>query len=173
MKIKKVFTLALVSMLLFTACSKNSDSGHGSTTDTDKLKAATTATYPVGTKVILKTDHMDGMSDAKGTVSGVYDTTVYAVDYTDADTGKEVKNHKWVIQEELKDSEGKTYNVGDEVSLNTGHMSGMGGEGQKATITEVVNGPVYMVDYTPTTGGSLVKNHQWVIESELEADKGD
>lgn len=172
MKSKKLIalTIALVTMLVFTACSKNSDSGHGSMTDTKNLKEATNATYPIGTKVILKTDHMEGMLDAKGTVSGVYDTTVYAVDYTDSNTGKEVKNHKWVIHEELKDSEGKTYKVGDEVSLNNGHMSGMGGEGQKATISEVVNGPVYMVDYTPTTGGPVEKNHQWVVESELEAE---
>ena len=26
---------------------------------------------------------------------------------------------------------------------------------------------VYMVDYTPTSGGEIMKNHKWVTESEL------
>lgn len=173
MKRNYLLILTLIPILLFAACSKSSDmnSDQGSATSVDDLKTAGNPAYPVGTKVILKTDHMEGMLDAKGTVSGVYDTTVYSVDYTDTDTGKEVKNHKWVIHEELKDSDGKTYKVGDQVTLNKSHMSGMGGEGQSATITEVVNGPVYMVDYTPTNGDAEVKNHQWVVESELEADK--
>lgn len=145
---------------------------HGqSMTSVDNLKKAENAKYPVGSNVVLITDHMKGMKGAQGTVSGVYDTTVYSVDYTPADGGKEVKNHKWVIKEEFENSEDKTYAVGDEVTLKNGHMSSMGGKGVKAKIVQVVQGPVYMVDYKPTDGSKEVKNHQWVVENELELAK--
>lgn len=156
--------------LILGACSTSDKSVHESTTSTDKLTKAESPKYEVGTKVIINTDHMEGMDGAEGTVSGVYDTTIYSVNYKSSD-GEEVKNHKWVIKEELEDSKRKDYVVGDEVILKNGHMSGMGGEGMKAQIVEVVQGPVYMVDYKPTNGEKEVKNHQWVVESELKADK--
>ncbi|NRS19318.1 DUF1541 domain-containing protein [Brevibacillus sp. HB1.2] len=28
---------------------------------------------------------------------------------------------------------------------------------------------VYMLDYTPTTGGEVMKNHKWFVGSELSA----
>lgn len=169
---KKILMGAVTLILALTlgACSTSNKSAHESTTSTNKLTKAENPKYEVGTKVIIDTDHMEGMNGAEGSVSGVYDTTIYAVNYKSSD-GEEVKNHKWVIKEELEDSEGKSYAVGDEVTLKNGHMSGMGGEGMKAEIVEVVQGPVYMVDYKPTNGEKEVKNHQWVVESELKADK--
>lgn len=44
-------------------------------------------------------------------------------------------------------------------------MNGM--KGAKAEIDSVEKSTVYMVDYTPTTGGEVVENHKWVTESEL------
>ncbi len=39
--------------------------------------------------------------------------------------------------------------------------------GAKASIDSAEQTTVYMVDYTPTTGGEVVKNHKWVTESEI------
>ncbi len=168
--LKKIIFLASLTLLLFTtACSSSGMSGgHESTTEVKNLKVYDSPLYPVGSKIILNTDHMEGMMEAKGTVSGAYDTTLYAVDYTSGETGEEVKDHKWIIREEIKDSQDKNYSIGDKVTLMTGHMSSMGGEGVTATITQVVQGPAYMVNYTPTNGEKEVKDHQWVSESELK-----
>lgn len=130
------------------------------------LETATSPTYPVGTKVTITATHMDGMEGATGTVVGAYTTTVYAVDYTPTTGGAEVTDHKWVIQQEIKDAGSQDYAVGDEVTPTADHMEGM--DGAKATIAEVSHETVYMVDYTPTTGGAEVKNHKWVVESELQ-----
>lgn len=130
------------------------------------LETATSPTYPVGTKVTITATHMDGMEGATGTVVGAYTTTVYAVDYTPTTGGAEVKDHKWVIQQEIKDAGSQDYAVGDEVTLTADHMEGM--DGASATIAEVTHETVYMVDYTPATGGTEVTNHKWVVESELQ-----
>lgn len=137
-------------------------------TPVDQLTPAESPKYPVGTQVVIDTDHMPGMQGAKGVVSGAFDTTVYAVDYTAAD-GTAVVNHRWVIAEEIENSAGKTFAVGDTVTLGMGHMESLGGAGLSAVIVQVVEGPVYMVDYDPTDGGARVVNHQWVSESELKS----
>lgn len=130
------------------------------------LKEATDPTYPVGTKVHITATHMDGMEGATGTVVGAYSTTVYAVDYTPTTGGAEVKDHKWVIRQEIEGADSEDYAVGDKVTLTADHMEGM--DGASATIAEVTHETVYMIDYTPTTGGAEVTNHKWVVESELE-----
>lgn len=59
--------------------------------------------YPVGTEVVLSADHMPGMGGAKATIVGAFDDTfTYAISYTPTDGGDPVKNHKWVVQEELE-----------------------------------------------------------------------
>ncbi|NEU31326.1 YdhK family protein [bacterium LRH843] len=131
------------------------------------LKEAKNPTYKVGSQVIVKADHMKGMYDAKATIVGAYDTIAYAVTYTPTTGGPVVKNHKWVIQEEIKSADTKTFKPGTEVTLEANHMEGM--MGAKATINSAVHTTVYMIDYIPTTGGPMVKNHKWVIESELSA----
>ena len=55
----------------------------------------------------------------------------------------------------------------DQVILLPGHISGMGGEGARAEIVEVMAGVAYMVDFTPTDGSEPIFNHQWVSEEEL------
>ena len=40
-------------------------------------------------------------------------------------------------------------------------------EGTTAKIDSAEETTVYMVDFTPMNGGEEVKNHKWVIESEL------
>jgi hypothetical protein len=92
-----------------------------SMTPVEDLTVAEDPMYPVGAEVVIIADHMPGMMGAKGVVSGAFDTTLYAVDYTTAD-GKDVINHRWVISEEIEGSEGMTFAVGDTVTLGRGHM---------------------------------------------------
>src|SRR5690625_350256 len=134
----------------------------------DDLKEAANPTYEVGSKAIIETDHMEGMKDAEATIVGAYDTTAYVISYTPTTGGDRVEDHKWVIQEEIKDVENETLDSGTEVTIEADHMKGM--EGATAEIESSEKTTVYMIDYTPTTGGEEVKNHKWVTDSELSAE---
>ncbi|MDN4525515.1 YdhK family protein [Fictibacillus fluitans] len=131
-----------------------------------ELKKAENPKYEVGSQAIIKANHMKGMNGAKAKIVGAFDTTAYVVTYTPTTGGKPVKNHKWVIQEEIQDAGNKELKQGDKVKLNADHMKGM--KGASAVIESSEKTTVYMVDYTPTTGGEKVKNHKWVTESELQ-----
>ena len=188
MKIKKFVTgiLMLILVLMLSAWTSNSNqyiSDKNMNTDHKKikmgdihsgssevpkgLKEAKNPTYKVGSQVFVKADHMKGMYGAKATIVGAYDTIAYAVTYTPTTGGPIVKNHKWVIQEEIKNAGPKTLKPETEVILEAKHMEGM--MGAKGTINSAVHTTVYMINYIPTTGGPMVKNHKWVIESELSA----
>lgn len=56
-----------------------------------------------GTQVTIDADHMEGMKGATGIIDSAEQTTVYMIDYTPEDGGEEVKNHKWVTEDELSD----------------------------------------------------------------------
>lgn len=131
------------------------------------LKVAQNPTFKVGSKVNLDTDHMEGMKGAEATIVGAYDTTAYVVSYEPTTGGERVENHKWVIQEEIKDAGEEVLASGTKVTIEADHMEGM--KGATAEIESSEQTTVYMVDYTPTTGGDEVKNHKWVTESELTA----
>lgn len=129
------------------------------------LKEAKNPKYEVGSKAIINANHMEGMKGAEATIVGAYDTYVYKVTYTPTTGGEKVTDHKWVIQEELQDANEKPLKPGAKVVLNADHMEGM--KDAEATIDSVVKTTIYMVDFTPTTGGDKVTNHQWLTESEL------
>jgi hypothetical protein len=131
------------------------------------LKVAENPTFKVGSQAIVKANHMEGMSGAKATIVGAYDTTAYVVSYKPTTGGEMVKNHKWVIQEEIKNGGKETLKPGTEVTIEADHMKGM--MGATGSIDSAEKTTVYMIDYTPTTGGEMVKNHKWVTESELTA----
>jgi hypothetical protein len=131
------------------------------------LKEAKNPTYPVGSQVIINAGHMPGMKGATATIVGAYDTIAYVLSYTPTTGGPKVTNHEWVIQEEIKNASDKPYKQGAKVVLQADHMPGM--NGATATIDSALHTTVYMVDYTPTTGGQPVTNHKWVTESELSA----
>ncbi|WP_026694444.1 YdhK family protein [Peribacillus kribbensis] len=131
------------------------------------LKKAVNPAYKPGSRVLVKADHMEGMKGSEATVSGAFDTTVYSVTYTPTTGGDPVKNHKWVIHEEIKGAGKEPFKSGDKVTLMADHMEGM--KGAEAEIDTAQKTTVYMIDYTPTTGGKKVKNHKWVIERELSA----
>lgn len=129
------------------------------------LKKAEAPTYEVGSKAVINADHMEGMNGAEATIAGAYDTTVYTVSYTPTTGGEPVENHKWVIHEELQDAGEAPLEPGTEVTINADHMKGM--NGAKATIDSAEETTVYMVNFTPITGGKEVNNHKWITESEL------
>ncbi len=137
----------------------------GSAEVPEGLQKSEDPTYPVGSTAIIEADHMKGMEGAEATIVGAYDTTAYVVTYTPEDGGEPVENHKWVIHEELEDPDEAPLPSGTEVTLMASHMEGM--EGAIATIESATETTVYMINYTPTTGGEKVTNHKWVTEDEL------
>ncbi|ASK61341.1 hypothetical protein CFK37_03710 [Virgibacillus phasianinus] len=156
---------------------KNSDSGEGmdgmdmehsgSGEVPEGLAVAENPKYEVGSQATLTTDHMPGMKDADATIVGAYDTTAYVISYTPTTGGERVKNHKWVIQEEIKGAGEEPIEPGTEVTITASHMKGM--DGATATIDSAKQTTVYMIDYMPTNGGEKVTNHKWVTGSELAA----
>lgn len=131
------------------------------------LQTAQHPQFPVGTTVIMNMDHMKGMKGAEATITGAYDTTVYSVSYTPVTGGEPVKDHKWVIHEEIQNAGQSPLKPGSKIILNADHMPGM--QGAQATIDSAQQTTVYMVDYMPTTDGEPVKNHKWVTGDELSA----
>lgn len=178
---KYIALLGVTAMITLSACGTNSNLGtpstdnsqgsntemnHSSSGDVPKgLQQADNPTYQIGEQAIINTNHMEGMDGATATIVGAYETTAYAVTYTPTTGGSKVTNHKWVIHEEIKNASEQPYQLGDEVVLEADHMAGM--KGASATIDSVEQTIVYMVDFTPTTGGDSVKNHKWVTENEL------
>ncbi|MBE1539007.1 MULTISPECIES: YdhK family protein [Micrococcus] len=175
--------------LVFTGCSTgggqdqgtpsttSQHEGHGSSSDSggmehpmdggpapEGIETAASPTYPVGTEVTLTADHMEGMDGANATIAGAYDTYTYAVDFTPSAGGEPVKDHKWVVQQEIKDAGDERLTDGTEVTLEAEHMEGM--KGAKATIASSTEETVYMVDYE--SDGMTMTNHKWVVESELK-----
>lgn len=127
------------------------------------MKPASDPKFPVGSSVVLTADHMPGMKGARATVVGAYATFTYAVDYTPTTGGAMVKDHKWVVQEEIKDAGTKRLPIGTHVTLTADHMSGM--KGASATIAGATSQTVYVVDFD--ANGQTIKNHKWVVEGEM------
>ncbi|MFO6449332.1 YdhK family protein [Corynebacterium amycolatum] len=125
--------------------------------------AADNAKFPVGSEVQVLADHMPGMKGAEGKVVGVFNTTTYSVSYTPTDGSEPVKDHRWVVQEELENPGEAPLADGSEITINAEHMAGM--KGAKGTVDYSTQEPVYMVDIDDD--GMTMKNHKWVTESEL------
>ncbi|SDS30861.1 Protein of unknown function [Brevibacterium sandarakinum] len=128
------------------------------------IKEASDPTYSVGEEVTLTADHMPGMNGAKATISGAFDTTTYSVSYTPTDGGDPVKDHKWVVHEELDNPDRAPLADGTEVVLNADHMPGM--KGAEASIDSSTEETVYMVDVD--TDDMTMTNHKWVVEGEVQ-----
>ncbi|MGC5049543.1 DUF1541 domain-containing protein [Micrococcus porci] len=123
--------------------------------------------YKVGEQVTLTADHMPGMKGATATIAGAYDTTAYSVDYTPTDGGAKVTDHKWVVQEEVKDAGDDDLEDGAAITIEADHMPGM--KGAQGAVHSSTDESVYMVDYT--VDGMTMKNHKWVVESEIQPAK--
>lgn len=122
--------------------------------------------FPVGSKVKIIADHIDGLKNAEGTIVGAYDTTAYEVSYVPATGGEKVNNYKWLVSEELDGVSGEPMGSGREILIATDRVEGM--KGATAVVESASEGPVYMVDIITTTGEEL-KNYKWLTESELVA----
>ena len=128
------------------------------------IEKAASPKYPVGTEVTLTADHMESMDGANATIVGAFDTYTYAVNFTPTTGGDPIKDHKWVVQEEIKDAGDQRLADGTEVTLEAEHMEGM--KGAQATIASSTDETVYMVDYE--SDGMTMTNHKWVVESEIK-----
>src|SRR5699024_10365670 len=91
------------------------------------IEKAASPKYPAGTEVTLTAEHMEGMDGANATIAGAFDTYTYAVNFTPTTGGNPVKDHKWVVQEEIKDAADQRLADGTEVTLEAEHMEGMKG----------------------------------------------
>ena len=131
------------------------------------IKEASDPKYASGDEVILTADHMPGMEGAKATIAGAFDTTTYSVSYTPIDGSDPVKDHKWVVHEELGSPGKAPLKDGTEVTLAADHMPGM--QGAEATIDSSTDETVYMVDVD--TDGVTMTNHKWVVEDEIKPAK--
>lgn len=129
------------------------------------MTAASHPRHPVGSHVVLTADHEMGMKGARATVVGAYSTITYAVDYTPTTGGATVKDHKWVVQQEIRDAGTRRLADGTHVVLTASHMPGM--QGARATIVSSTTQTVYMVDWDMV--GMMMKNHKWVVDSEMRA----
>ncbi|MBT2692365.1 MULTISPECIES: YdhK family protein [Bacillaceae] len=54
-----------------------------------------------GAEVTINAEHMEGMDGVTAEIDSAEQTTVYMVDFTLTTNGEEVKNHKWVTEDEL------------------------------------------------------------------------
>ncbi|MFL2134635.1 YdhK family protein [Desemzia sp. FAM 24101] len=148
---------------------EESDMGHMMHDDSgdipEGLQEAQDPTYAVGDTVMIESGHMPGMKGAEATIVGAFDTVAYEVSYDPTNGGDRVKNHKWVVYEEMAEAGDSALEPGTEVTLEAMHMEGM--QGAAATIDAANETTVYMVDYQPTDGSETVKNHKWLTEDEL------
>ncbi len=67
----------------------------------EELEDAGDTPLAAGDEVVIAADHMEGMDGATATIDTAEETTVYMVDFTDAESGDKVENHKWVTESEL------------------------------------------------------------------------
>ena len=96
------------------------------------MAPADNAKFPVGSEVKVLADHMPGMKGAEGKVVGVFNTTTYSVSYTPTDGSEPVKDHRWVVHEELENPGEAPLADGSEITINAEHMAGM--KGAKGTV---------------------------------------
>ncbi|MHA8262190.1 YdhK family protein [Lactobacillaceae bacterium Melli_B3] len=133
------------------------------------LKADKNAKYKVGSKVMINANHMSGMKGAMATVTGVYKTKLYTIDYQPTNGGSEVKNHKFLVSKEIKAANKGTLKVGESITVEASHMTGM--KGAKGKIVAIENGPAYMVNFKATNSKTTYTNHKWLAQSELTSMK--
>lgn len=155
----------LLSLMLITAMGLSACGGTAAPDVLEQVEIVPKPAFTVGSEVILKASHQPGMQGAKAKIVGAYDTTAYSVTYTPTTGEPPVKGYKWIIQEEIKNYIKQPYNPGTEVVLKADHVKGMLDASGKLDTANTTT--VYMIDYTPTTGGGEIKNYKWVTEDEI------
>lgn len=120
--------------------------------------------FKVGDSVKIDAEHMPGMEGAIGTVTGVYSTTAYEVNYDPTDGSPRVEDHKWVVHEELDNPGDAPLAEDTPIVIEAEHLKGM--KGAHGTVEDAESTNVYMVDFD--ANGTHFTNHKWVTEDELE-----
>lgn len=143
----------------------NDETDTGTQKMTEGIKAEQNPKYPMGSKVKIMADHIDGMEGAEGEVVGAYDTTAYEVKYLPT-TGGEKVTYKWVIDQELEGASGAPLQKGLDVVITANHVEGM--EGASGEVLQSNESTVYMVSFT-TTKGKKIENYKWLTEEELSS----
>lgn len=69
------------------------------------------------------------------------------------------------IPKGLEPAENPTYELGESVVLEHGHMPGM--EGAEAEIAGAFDTTAYEFSFDPENGGEREENHRWVIQEEI------
>ena len=67
----------------------------------EEIKDRGVEPFEPGSEVTLEAEHMKGMKDAEAEIDIAEQTTVYMINFTPSDGGKQVTNHKWVTESEL------------------------------------------------------------------------
>ncbi|PTH66182.1 YdhK family protein [Staphylococcus arlettae] len=177
--IKKVIFLILASTLVLSACANKEEQSEGAKNHEDHMNhndesktpedmtSTSKGKFEQGDKVTITAGHMPGMKGAEATVKGAYKTHAYVVSYKPTNGDKKVNNHKWVVNEEIKEAPEHGFSAGDTVKLEADHMPGM--KGATADVDDVKETTVYMVDYKSTDDGKTVKNHKWMTDDELKS----
>lgn len=130
---------------------------------TEIIKQEPNPKFPVGSKVMILANHINGMKGAEGKIVGAYDTTAYEVKYLPTTGGKKVI-YKWLVDQELEGASGAPLEKGLNVVIRANHIDGM--EGASGEIVQSNESTVYIVDFT-TTNGEEVTDYKWLTEDEL------
>ncbi|WP_057769457.1 DUF1541 domain-containing protein [Lactobacillus selangorensis] len=139
----------------------------------DGLEPAVDPCYEKGDQVTLLVDHVMAhmimkMKGAPATIVAGYHTRAYAVDFYTTNDHTFVKDHKWIIQREIKGEtdDSPALANGTEITMEAAHMPGM--KGAKATIVDSADENIYIVDVPPYQGQQAMMNHRWFLQSEMQ-----
>lgn len=148
MKKKKLLIgmLSLITALVLTACGGNEETAPNDDTNTGTESQKNANEEGTESKEIMDEEESNSMEE---------------MDHSEMNHSSSGE-----VPEGLAEAENPTYPVGSEATINADHMGGM--NGAVATITGAFDTTVYMVSYTPTSGGEPVEDHKWVIHEELE-----
>ncbi|UQG59559.1 YdhK family protein [Marinobacter sp. M3C] len=69
----------------------------------EEIENPASAPLEEGTEVTVLANHMKGMEGAKAEIESAKQTTVYMINYLSTTDGNRVKNHKWVVEDELSE----------------------------------------------------------------------
>lgn len=171
-----IFVCTLASALVLAGCEKpyepKVDKEHN--TDMKSLPneqgfsdytTADNPTFPINSKVVINSDATKGLKGATGTVVAAFDTIAYSVSYTPSTGNAQVRDYKWIVNEELVDENDVAFHVGDKVVTSAQHQPGM--KDTEVTIESVRPTTVYIVDYVDTDANKKVNRYKWLVEDEL------
>ena len=128
-------------------------------------KTADNPAFPTNSKVVINSEPIKGIKGATGTVVAAFDTIAYSVSYTPSIGSVQVRDYKWIVNEELVDENDVAFDVGDKVVTSADHQQGM--KNTEVTIETVRPTTVYIVDYVDTAANKKVNRYKWLIEEEL------